>query len=555
MSQVRQLAAIMFTDIAGYTALMQKDEKHALDILKVNLEIHQSIVERFGGQIIKELGDGILASFPTVTNCLSSAIEIQNGCNQTGKYKLSIGIHQGEVVFEKGDVFGDAVNVASRIQTLGVPGSILFSKKISEEINNKTGFKITSIGNFEFKNINEPVEVFALSNEGFPVPKRNAMAGKLKKRRQKFSYLLAGSSILLLLALLTYNNFFAASNTSDKRRNITANPIAYEWYAKAEYRITPENKNDLDSAIYFLQKAIEIDSSFALAHAELARAYAVKNYFVDPKGGYSEKAFVEAEKSLYLNPNLAEGYFARAYLRWNFQNKFPHEKAIQEYKKAIELDPSMDEAYHQLAVVYMHVGVMNESIEACRKAIQLNPDNKFAAVDLASIYNWTGKKEDMEQMIDLFKKTPDALMSPFRVSQWANTLISFGDYENASKILEGAMKKDSTNLFINSSLAILFGKKGEIKESLKTIKFCEKSNLNTGHFHHAVYNLAVAYAIIDEKEKATDKLKWVIENGFPNYTFFSNDKLLEPIHNYKPYQNLMSELKISNSKFLALANE
>lgn len=129
MPQTRQLAAIMFTDISGYTALMGNDEQKAYDILQKNRALQKPIIEEFNGRWIKELGDGVLASFPTVSDALNAAFKIQQECNAAKYFQLSIGIHQGEIIFEDGDIFGDAVNIASRIQSLGVPSSVLFSKK------------------------------------------------------------------------------------------------------------------------------------------------------------------------------------------------------------------------------------------------------------------------------------------------------------------------------------------------------------------------------------------------------------------------------------------
>lgn len=189
----------MFTDIVGYTALMAKNEKRAFEILKQNLLIHASAINEFHGTLVKELGDGILASFPTVSDALNAAISIQKQCNETGEFKVRIGIHQGEVVFEKEDIFGDAVNVASRIQTLGTPGSVLFSDKVADEIKNKAEFKVIKLGRFELKNVAEPIEVFALGNDGIPVPKRSEIQGKLMRPRLAVSI-----SIILVLILAGY---------------------------------------------------------------------------------------------------------------------------------------------------------------------------------------------------------------------------------------------------------------------------------------------------------------------------------------------------------------
>jgi len=204
-NQSRQLAAIMFTDISGYTALMGNDEQKAFELLKKNRTLQKPIIEQYNGRWIKELGDGVMASFNTVSDAVNAAIKIQEACNAAKDFKLSIGIHQGEIIFENNDIYGDAVNIASRIQSLGVPGSVLFSKKITDEIRNKSEFKITSLGSFEFKNVEEPIEVFALSNPGFIVPKPEDMRGKLKtlpKQKSKKGILIMGIVAVLILSAL-----------------------------------------------------------------------------------------------------------------------------------------------------------------------------------------------------------------------------------------------------------------------------------------------------------------------------------------------------------------
>src|SRR6476659_2896269 len=138
MPPSRQLAAIMFTDIAGYTALMGEDEQKAFDLLRKNRQLQKPLIEKHNGTWIKELGDGVLASFSTVTNAVLCAIEIQKACNDTDDLKLRIGIHLGEVVFEDNDVFGDGVNIASRLQALAPIGRIWISESIYNNISNKS---------------------------------------------------------------------------------------------------------------------------------------------------------------------------------------------------------------------------------------------------------------------------------------------------------------------------------------------------------------------------------------------------------------------------------
>jgi len=162
MTQSRQLAAIMFTDIVGYTSLMGKDEQKAFDLLRKNREIQKPLIEQYNGKWIKELGDGVMASFPTVSDAVTSAIKIMEGCNAANEFQLRIGIHSGEVVFEDDDVFGDGVNIASRIQTIAKPGSIYVSESVQHNVANKKDFQTRFVNEETLKNVKEPVKIYEL---------------------------------------------------------------------------------------------------------------------------------------------------------------------------------------------------------------------------------------------------------------------------------------------------------------------------------------------------------------------------------------------------------
>ena len=160
MSQTRQLAAIMFTDIVGYTALMGRDEQKAFKILAANREIQKPIINKYGGRWIKELGDGILSSFQTVSDAVYAAIEIQQNCMETGEFSLHIGIHQGEIVMEGNDVFGDAVNIAARIQSVAPGNGILISETVHHEVANKSDIQTRFLKAQKFKNVREPIRIY-----------------------------------------------------------------------------------------------------------------------------------------------------------------------------------------------------------------------------------------------------------------------------------------------------------------------------------------------------------------------------------------------------------
>ncbi|HEY2727090.1 MAG TPA: adenylate/guanylate cyclase domain-containing protein, partial [Parafilimonas sp.] len=165
MAQTRQLAAIMFTDIVGYTALMGDDEKHAFNLLHKNRELQKPLISEFNGKWIKELGDGVLAIFQTVTNAVSCAIKIQLACASIPDLKLRIGIHLGEVVFEDDDVFGDGVNIASRLQALAPVGGIYISESVFRNIDNQKDMETEFVKEEILKNVKHPVKIYKLKKQ------------------------------------------------------------------------------------------------------------------------------------------------------------------------------------------------------------------------------------------------------------------------------------------------------------------------------------------------------------------------------------------------------
>ena len=183
MSSTRQLAAIMFTDIVGYTALMGKDEQKAFELLDKNRQIQKPIIEKYNGRWIKELGDGVLAQFNSAYDAVQCAIEIQKTARLKLERQLRIGIHLGDITSENNDVFGDGVNVASRIQGIADPGGIYISASIENAIRNRSDIKIQYLGEAELKNVDYPVKVFAVQGEGFPVSTFKPKSRQTKKKK------------------------------------------------------------------------------------------------------------------------------------------------------------------------------------------------------------------------------------------------------------------------------------------------------------------------------------------------------------------------------------
>ena len=166
----RQLAAILFTDIEGFTALMQKDEQKALDMKNRHREILQKEHKHFNGRIIQYYGDGTLSIFQSVIEAVQCAIAMQQVFSRRPNVPVRMALHFGDIIFSDEHIFGDGVNFTSRIESMGVAGSVLISDKVHDEIHNHPDLKTVSVGIYQLKNIERKVEVFALVNDGLLVP-------------------------------------------------------------------------------------------------------------------------------------------------------------------------------------------------------------------------------------------------------------------------------------------------------------------------------------------------------------------------------------------------
>lgn len=180
----RRLVAIMFTDIVGYTALMQKDEKAAAAIRLRHREVFQMHHQQYHGDILQYFGDGTLSIFQSGVEAVECAILIQKTLNEKDPLPLRIGIHIGDIVFDGTEIYGDSVNLASRIESMGIAGGILLSGTLNDEVKNQQQISTSSLGQFELKNIAQPVEIFSVTNEGIKVPKQAELKGKQKKTNQ-----------------------------------------------------------------------------------------------------------------------------------------------------------------------------------------------------------------------------------------------------------------------------------------------------------------------------------------------------------------------------------
>jgi TolB-like protein len=171
----------MFTDIQDYTSMMQKGGETVSRMKEKHHILFESITQKYKGKILQYYGGGTLSIFDSAINAVQCAIDMQLALAQDPKIPVRIGIHSGDIIYSQKEVIGDGVNVASRIESLAVSGSIFISGKVYDEIKNQKSIQTLLMGSFKLKNIDRPVKVYAICNEGLVIPSQDQIrAEKIK---------------------------------------------------------------------------------------------------------------------------------------------------------------------------------------------------------------------------------------------------------------------------------------------------------------------------------------------------------------------------------------
>ncbi len=199
MSSDRRLTAILFSDIVGYTALMGRDEQAGLRVRERHRSLLRPLAARHHGKIVDENGDELVGAFPSALDAVACALAAQASLRDDAELKLRIGIHLGDVIFEGGRVYGDGVNVASRIRPLAEPGGVAVSEPVFDAVKNQAEIEGTPLGTHQFKNVARPLAVWAVS--GSPAtPARTAPRGFGLRRAAIGAALVVAAGALLYLA-------------------------------------------------------------------------------------------------------------------------------------------------------------------------------------------------------------------------------------------------------------------------------------------------------------------------------------------------------------------
>jgi adenylate cyclase len=495
---MRQLAAIMFSDMYGYTALMQQNEQLGKEKLRRLKDVLETSVSAYNGKILQYYGDGALSIFNSSIDGVNCAVEIQRTLQQEPKVELRIGIHSGEISIEDEAIYGDGVNLASRIESLAVPGSIFISEKVFDEIKNQENLTAREMGYFELKNIKTPVRIFALDNKGLVVPNREALKGKTKQPANRLAvlpfvnmsadaeneYFSDGITEELLNALTRVDGLQVTSRTSAfafKGKNTDIRDIGIQLNvdrllegsvrkAGNRVRITAQLINATDGYHIWSEVYDRDLTDIFKVQDEISGIIANKL-----RENLTAK---EHEETLVKVPTKNLEAYTLVLKGLHFYNKItPHDakKALECFEKAITLEPGYANAYAMAATAYAFLGATGEiepkeAFEVVHrysdKALQLDNSLAVGYVAKASAYlfydwNWKMAYDSLLKAIKLNPATTDA-----------HQMLSFyymitGKKNEAIDIMEKAYQIDPLSVMVNKTLTDAYTNAGRTEDALK----------------------------------------------------------------------------------------
>lgn len=416
----RKMAAIMFADMMGYTAMMQEDEARARLLRSRQRKTLDTLIPDHKGTIIQYFGDGTLSLFDSVADAVRCGIAIQLELQKEPSVNLRIGIHSGDVVYDSEGIYGDCVNLASRIESLSVPGAVLFSGKVNDEIKNQRDIKSVSLGKFYLKNVKKPLEVYAAANDGMIIPSPAHITGKLsqenfslisllKKRKVRWMVLVVLAAFLTLTIALFYRSLGKSSTGIDSiavlpLENLSGNP-EQEYFVSGmhealiselskisslkvisrtstlQYKNTKKTMPKIAKELgvkALIEGSVKREGDIVRITVQLIDGTSDKHLWTDKfdmelrgiLSLYNEVAQKIAEEiKIELTPKdkirlvSTQAVNPRAYEfyltgrhYWNQRTIFSYKQAIENYKKALEQDSSYAEAHAAMADCYILLG-------------------------------------------------------------------------------------------------------------------------------------------------------------------------------------------------------
>jgi adenylate cyclase len=605
MSQSRQLAAIMFTDIVGYTALMGRDESKAFRILNKNREIQRPIIDQFNGKWIKELGDGVMASFNTVSDAVHAAIGIHKEIQTIPDLRLTIGIHLGEVVFENEDVFGDGVNIAARIQAFAIPNSIYISEAIYNNIANKQGIETSFVKEVKLKNVNAPMRIYEvntvfkarLSNQSIHESEPQTLRKSIAvlpfinmSNDADQDYFCDGIAEEIIDALAQLNNLRVIARTSSfsfKGKNIDVREIGKTLDVTTllegsvrksgnRLRITTKLVNVSDgSHLWTNRYDRELEDIFSIQE-DIATNVAteLKGYLTSHEKEVMrpQKTSIEAyeyflkgielfhqldvwesklmfEKAIKIDPSYAPAHagltdvLGQIY-EWHGGDSKVLAIAESHSVIALSLNPSMSESHSSYGFVLSLRKKYDEANQEFLEAIRLNPNSFRAYYQYARMCFSLG---NIEKSAELFLKASEVRLEDFQsLLLLAQSLDILGNNEAQKDALKQGLKRVKKHIEFNPTdrraLSLGSGSLFQNGEEEEALKWINKAIELYPNDGGVIFNGACLFAKSGKKEKAIDLLEIAVDKGWGSKEWIEQDQDYDILRDEPKFKALIKKL-------------
>ncbi|MFC1607148.1 tetratricopeptide repeat protein [Candidatus Latescibacterota bacterium] len=593
MEKLHKLAAMMFTDIVGYPTFRAKDEQKALQVLHKKRDTIKLFISQFNGEWHKEMGDGTLSSFGSVVDAVNCAVEIQDYFSEAKEFKLRIGIHIGDIVVEEGDVFGDGINVASRLEELAEPGGICISGRVYDDIQNKPDIKSVFLGNITLDNISRPIHVYAVAGKGMAVPSLKPLEAEERVPAKvsipshwiKYTvFCIIVFSLLYFLYMISFAEQEKISITVEQFENLSGDPeqdllidsMANEILIKLsllpELHVIPESKlkgfrNIWKKSNYRLGASVHRYGDSLQFIQELIRAkddslfwYNVYDRKMKDLSDIQKRRSLEAEISseivkaldirLFEEDKDAKELYAMGQIYWNQRNEAGYNNALYNYGRAINKDSTYALAYVGIADVYNRMGFHSimpreeaypRAKDAASKALNIDGELAEAYASLGWIslyYDWdfSAAKNAFEKAIE-FKPTCKLARLWYRdyymiMGQWDEaieetkryqmletsadeifryrmiTYIIAKRYDTALELFNRAVQVDPNKASPYDLISRMYVQQGQYDRALDALKEARKLSGND-KFKKDIFCLI--YALSGDHERAKPELEDLIK--------------------------------------------
>lgn len=443
----RRLAAILAADIAGYSRLMSTDEEGTSRHLKKahRKELIDPKITEHRGRIVKTTGDRMLVEFASVVDTVRCAVDVQRAMIERNvpvpsRIEFRIVINVGDTMGDAGDIYGDGVNVAARLEALADPGGVYVSRVVHDQVRDKLGFDFEDMGEREMKNIARPVRVYrvrmrppTVADEPAPVLDRPSVAvlpfsNMSGDPSQEFFADGVVEDVTTLLSRLP-GFFVIARNSAFTYKGRAARAWA-KWYY-----ITPESFVEVEA---LARRAIQLQPDYGPAHAILAAALAFGAYvaFCNDFLSMRREGFAEARRAVDLdgdNPDVLLSAGAAHY----FLGLFKKSHGLR--ARAVELNPNGAMASAMCGLMVAINGRPDEGIALIDRAMRLSPRDPQTYL----LHNWLGfchlLAGRFDDAIHWCERSSQA--KPRYFESWANMAAAFGErghLEEAARALRKA---------------------------------------------------------------------------------------------------------------------